>query len=334
MNGTVLLLSVILLLPAEGTAQTAAPSQAEASTTSPDLDEANKLSRQVLALFNEEKYGEALPLAKRALEIQERVLGSKHELVATSLTNIAEIYIAQKNYGEAESLYKRALSILENKWGAESDKLVTPLQRLALIGFAHGNFGEAEKRYQRALAITEKVAGPNALATGQALAALAIFYDRREQYKKAVDFYQRSLAVQEKMVDPTSTGFVNLLHRCACALIQVGQRDRAKEYQERAEKSAPSVPVKQGGGVLQGSAIHRVQPAYPVAARNSRIGGRVVVEVVVDECGRVIKARRVIGPIELSSAAIRAAEDWRFTPTILGGRPVRVIGTITFNFTL
>jgi TonB family protein len=56
--------------------------------------------------------------------------------------------------------------------------------------------------------------------------------------------------------------------------------------------------------------------------------------VTVDECGRVINAEAVSGPGDLKDAAVRAARRWRFTPTKLVDRPVKVIGTIAFNFNL
>ena len=36
----------------------------------------------------------------------------------------------------------------------------------------------------------------------------------------------------------------------------------------------------------------------------------------------------------LKDAAVNAARGWKFTPTQLSGTPVKVIGTITFNFNL
>ena len=57
-------------------------------------------------------------------------------------------------------------------------------------------------------------------------------------------------------------------------------------------------------------------------------------EVTVDEEGDVLTARALQGHPLLKSAAERAALGWRFTPTRLLGEPVRVVGTITFNFHL
>jgi protein TonB len=84
--------------------------------------------------------------------------------------------------------------------------------------------------------------------------------------------------------------------------------------------------------VITGLAVTRVEPVYPEIARRMRVTGSVVVEVTISEEGSVISAKAISGHPLLRDAAIRAARQWRFTPTILGGSPVRVMGTITFNF--
>ena len=86
------------------------------------------------------------------------------------------------------------------------------------------------------------------------------------------------------------------------------------------------------GGVLAGAAIERPQPAFPQMARAAGVEGAVVVEVTVDEAGRVVAARAVSGHPLLRDAAVQAAREWVFTPTELEGEPVRVIGTIMFDF--
>ncbi len=92
--------------------------------------------------------------------------------------------------------------------------------------------------------------------------------------------------------------------------------------------------IRKSGGVLQGSAIKRVQPSYPQAAKEAGVSGAVIVEVVIDEAGFVTSARAVSGDAMLIDAAVEAAQQWEFTPTALKGEPVRVIGTITFMFSL
>jgi protein TonB len=88
------------------------------------------------------------------------------------------------------------------------------------------------------------------------------------------------------------------------------------------------------GGVLNGKAISKPSPAYPPIARAAHSSGSVVVQVKVDECGNVVSAKAISGPPLLQQAAVEAAYAWRFTPTLLAGEPVKVTGTITFNFLL
>jgi TonB family protein len=100
------------------------------------------------------------------------------------------------------------------------------------------------------------------------------------------------------------------------------------------EKPEPPKIIRKGGDLLQGSATKRVEPAYPPLAKTARVTGAVVVEVTVDEEGKVIAARAISGHPLLKDAAVNAARAWIFTPTTLSGTPVKVIGTLTFNFTL
>jgi protein TonB len=86
--------------------------------------------------------------------------------------------------------------------------------------------------------------------------------------------------------------------------------------------------------VLNGSAINLPKPSYPESAKSVRAQGLVVVEVVIDTNGKVISARAVSGPSVLQQAAVQAAQQARFSPTTLSGQPVRVAGTINYNFAL
>jgi protein TonB len=88
------------------------------------------------------------------------------------------------------------------------------------------------------------------------------------------------------------------------------------------------------GGVLTGKAISKPPPAYPPIAKAARAQGTVVVQITVDESGRVISASAISGNPLLQQAAVAAVRNWRFSPTMLSGQPVKVTGTVTVNFTL
>ena len=94
-------------------------------------------------------------------------------------------------------------------------------------------------------------------------------------------------------------------------------------------KSPPKVV---SGGVLNGKAISLPQPTLPAIAKAAKAGGAVVVQVTVDEDGKVISANAVSGHPLLRPAAVQAAYAARFSPTKLSGQAVKVTGVITYNF--
>ncbi len=88
------------------------------------------------------------------------------------------------------------------------------------------------------------------------------------------------------------------------------------------------------GGVLNSKAIKLPQPGYPSVARAARQSGTVTVQAIVDENGHVISARAIAGPPLLKAAAVDAAYEAIFSPTRLSGKPVKITGVITYNFSL
>src|ERR1051325_1036020 len=57
----------------------------------------------------------------------------------------------------------------------------------------------------------------------------------------------------------------------------------------------PTPKAKVSGGILNGKAVNLVKPTYPAAGRASRASGKVEVQIVFDEIGKVIWARAISG---------------------------------------
>jgi TonB family protein len=77
----------------------------------------------------------------------------------------------------------------------------------------------------------------------------------------------------------------------------------------------------------EGSPVHRVEPAYPEAARQRGIQGAVVLDVRIGRDGAVQDVKVVSGQQVLADAAIAAVKQWRFKPETVE-RQTRV----TLNF--
>lgn len=72
-------------------------------------------------------------------------------------------------------------------------------------------------------------------------------------------------------------------------------------------------------------AVYAPAPEYPAQARRNRREGRVVVRVLLDERGRVVRGQILPGADAESfgRAALDAVRRWRFTPGLKDGSPVR-----------
>jgi TonB family protein len=96
----------------------------------------------------------------------------------------------------------------------------------------------------------------------------------------------------------------------------------------------PSDAPTVAAGQLDGKAISKPQPPYPALAKAARAAGKVTVQVTVDETGKVVSAAAVSGHPLLRAAAVEAAKQAKFSPTLQSGKPVKVLGVLTYDFVL
>jgi len=150
-------------------------------------------------LYVRARYAEAEPLYRRALAIDEAVLGPGRLETALILNNLAVWLRIRGSYKKGEELCRRALAIREAVLGPDHPDTAISLINLALLLQAQGQYAEAERLLRRALAIREKA--PNHPDTAQSLNDLAILLQVRGRYGEAEPLYRRALAIWE--MDPT-----------------------------------------------------------------------------------------------------------------------------------
>jgi Ca-activated chloride channel family protein len=97
-----------------------------------------------------------------------------------------------------------------------------------------------------------------------------------------------------------------------------------------ARVSTYNAPIS--AGVVNGKAVSLPKPAYAGGGAMARAAGQVSVQVTIDESGNVVAAKAVGGNPLLRASAVEAARHARFAPTMLSGKPVKVVGAIVYNF--
>jgi CHAT domain-containing protein len=163
----------------------------QGATQSMSLDEGERLNKEVVRLYNAGRYEEAIPLAERALRIQEKVLGPEHPTVALALNNLAELFRAQGDSARAEPLYQRALKILEKVLGPEHPNVASSLYNLAVLFAAKNDITKAIAYTERSVKVSERNITLN-LATGSERQKLLYLATRSGQTHATVSLHVES----------------------------------------------------------------------------------------------------------------------------------------------
>ncbi|CAN5527919.1 hypothetical protein BH10ACI2_BH10ACI2_10120 [soil metagenome] len=95
------------------------------------------------------------------------------------------------------------------------------------------------------------------------------------------------------------------------------------------EKPAAS---KVSGAVTNGKLLRPGKPVYPKELQRSGVGGPVSVKLIILEDGSIYSAEPISGDKLLHASARLAGCSSKFSPTLLADHPVKVQGTLTFNF--
>jgi TonB family protein len=96
--------------------------------------------------------------------------------------------------------------------------------------------------------------------------------------------------------------------------------------------TATEKPVQVPAEVMEKLLTHRVEPVYPVEARESKLEGIIALDIVVGQDGSVESMRPLNGPGVLARAAMDALRWWRFEPYRVNGEPMVVETTVAVEF--
>jgi protein TonB len=75
-------------------------------------------------------------------------------------------------------------------------------------------------------------------------------------------------------------------------------------------------------------------PQYPPSARYKGLTGTVMLKVVIDTSGKVVKVEVLRGDEPFASAALEAVRKWKYTPAYYDSKPITVYRIIKIPFKL
>lgn len=106
-----------------------------------------------------ERYDQAEPLFRQAIEFYEKTFGNWHPVIATPLNNLAGLLRDTSRFDQAESLYQRAMQIRRKAFGEFSPEYATSLNSFSILLRATKRFDEAKLFCFSALRIRQKTLG-------------------------------------------------------------------------------------------------------------------------------------------------------------------------------
>jgi tetratricopeptide (TPR) repeat protein len=295
--------------------------------------ETDRLNAEVVKLYNSRNYDAALPLARKVLDERQRALSPDKNQITIAEINLAEVLIGLGKWSEAISLYEKLLKDSESANGAESVMNAPLLDTLAVLQYRGGSPEKAERHYKRALALRESNTDSSVDDISRSLYNLGDFYRLSGQFKKAEPLYLRSIELLQKQNPLQRASIVKIVGSYKCLLYQSERPSEIKGLIERFRNVTDNASSSATGVILNGKALSLPKPDYPPYGRDRGISDIVVVKVNIDESGRVMDAKDICGALPVfAKAAVASAMKAKFSPTTVGGEPVKVTGEVIFRF--
>jgi CHAT domain-containing protein/Tfp pilus assembly protein PilF len=230
----VLALALTLSAPIAALAQSPPAGSAPATSTDETLRRAWDLKAEALKAFQEGRFQEAIPKAREAVELRERVLGPDDLEVGEALDLLGRVLERNGEYPAAEAALARALRIKEAKIGPSTASAADTLEALAQVNQQTGRIAGARPLYERALRIREDLLGPEAPEVAAALTGLGWIQVDQGDLPAARITLERALKIREKTLGPNHLRTSQTLAHLGRVYRDLGEYDQARVVFERA----------------------------------------------------------------------------------------------------
>ncbi|MGW8282288.1 MAG: serine/threonine-protein kinase [Gemmatimonadota bacterium] len=185
------------------------------------------IGRAYLAL---DRFDDARPLLKSALDIRRSVLGDTGQLVASSVNNYAAVLDETDDFAEAEPLYREAIARFRAIDGEDSEMALKATANLAqLLDMRLNRFDEAEELYQEVISVGARILDPadEELALWRQNYAGFLCYERKEP-ERGVRLLQQAIPALEQARGQESVNQAIARSLLGYCLTELGEFEQAE----------------------------------------------------------------------------------------------------------
>jgi len=206
------------------------------------VDRIVQLNLEVIGLYRQGNFEEALARCTETCELARRELGEEHPEFGSCINNLASIYETRGEYGRAEPLLKQSLEISKKVHGENDPDFALALNNLANLYLETGRYAEAEPLNLRALEIIRAGAGEDNAFFVKSLNNLASLYMRMGNYVEVEPLYKKAAGILLKISGEDQPDYAIVLNNLAKYYYYIGRYPEAEStYQKSLDVSRKAV---------------------------------------------------------------------------------------------
>lgn len=198
-------------------------------------NEAAALADLAGAYIEMRRFMEVEPLAKRSLQIYERLDGPNSVTLATPLQNLGAAYVMQGRYRESEQAYRRAWKLWEQEYGPNNQHVAVCISGLAAALSGSGRFAEAEPLYKRVIEIQVQNFGRVHPEVARSMQHMGQFYAEQSRTKEAIAWYQQAIEVYPKLKGAEAS-YATALTSLSYLFMRLGRWAEAERYHKQSRE--------------------------------------------------------------------------------------------------
>jgi CHAT domain-containing protein/Tfp pilus assembly protein PilF len=173
------------------------------------------LNREMLELYQQGKFNDALKLAREALALREEVLGKKHRDCAESMHNLSLVLQALGQLPQAQQALEQALTIREARLGSAHPATIASLNNLGAISITRGDYPRARVSLERASAGLGELYGKRSSEYAIALNNVSSLHRLLGNNDLALRLIQQAVDIEREIGSEKSAYYVVFLNTLA-----------------------------------------------------------------------------------------------------------------------
>ncbi|MBI0400296.1 CHAT domain-containing tetratricopeptide repeat protein [Cyclobacterium marinum] len=240
------------------------------------------LNQKVLGLYGQGRYEEAIVYAEKAVLVVKKELGENHPDYATSLNNLAMLYVRIRRYVEAERLMFMATGIRKTQFGENHPSYASSLSNLAGLFKRMGRYAKAEPLYIQVLEIRKTQLGENHPDYATSLSNLAVMYESVGQYANAVPLMVKANGIYKTQFGENHPDYATSLHNLGMLYTNMGRYANAEPlmlkakgiYKTQMGEGHPSYATSINNLAVLYNSMGRNDEAEPLYAQGLKIRKR------------------------------------------------------------